>query len=222
MLHFMPPPTVLSWGQRMKLVKHLNHPIAICHGLMLLSTGCADITPIEDGAKYGSVTVIQDWFTSFALIQHDDEAILIDAGFRAGKVESRLNDYNLDPMDIDRILMTHGHGDHIGGIELFEHAEVYALASERENLETEGARIDVPLEDGDRIPIGDKEIMVYSVPGHTDGTVVYLIDDVLLLGDAALVNEAREITGVPENRSDDPETAAKNLSLLADLLMIKR
>ena len=55
--------------------------VTMCHALGLLSMGCADITPIEDGIQYGPVTVIQDWFTSFALIRSGDEAVVIDAGF---------------------------------------------------------------------------------------------------------------------------------------------
>ena len=98
-----------------------------CHMLALLSTGCADITPIEDGSQYGPVTVIQDWFTSFALIRSGDETVVVDAGFRSGTVESRLADYNLDPRDIGKVFMTHGHGDHVGGLELFENAQVHAL-----------------------------------------------------------------------------------------------
>ena len=37
--------------------------------LLVSALGCADITPLEDGARYGPVTVVQDWFTSFSVIR---------------------------------------------------------------------------------------------------------------------------------------------------------
>ena len=48
--------------------------------LFLWLLGCADIQPIEDGAVYGSVEVVKDWFTSTALVQSDETTLLVDAG----------------------------------------------------------------------------------------------------------------------------------------------
>ena len=53
--------------------------------------GCADITPIEDGAVHGAVEVVQDWFTSAGLVRHGDTTLMIDAGFRADRMAASLS-----------------------------------------------------------------------------------------------------------------------------------
>ena len=62
--------------------------------LLLLPTciACADVTPIDDGAVYGSTTVVKDWFTSAALVETSDGPVMVDAGFREGRMGRALDD----------------------------------------------------------------------------------------------------------------------------------
>ncbi len=45
--------------------------------------------------------------------------ILIDCGFTYSTLEKKLNEINVSPKDIDYILITHDHGDHINGLKTF-------------------------------------------------------------------------------------------------------
>ena len=67
----------------------------------MLAMGCADITPIEDGAVFGPVEVVQDWFTSTALVQTEDTTLLVDAGFREGAMRRSLRKRGVDPEEVD-------------------------------------------------------------------------------------------------------------------------
>ena len=69
---------------------------------------------------------------------------------------------------------THGHWDHVrawdgvrdAGIEVWGHPDDAPLFPHP---------VDRALADGDRLPIGDIEVEVLHVPGHTPGSVLYLV-----------------------------------------------
>ena len=186
--------------------------------LFLWLLGCADIQPIEDGAVYGSVEVVKDWFTSTALVQTDETTLLVDAGFRTGKMRRSLKKRGLSPEDIDHVLLTHGHGDHVGAISIYSNAQIWAFPDEEPNLSEESVAFDGVLVEGN-MTLGDIDFEVLAAPGHTPGSAVFVFDDVALLGDAGLITKAGHLTPVAEKRSEDPEAAEQMLGSLAESLM---
>lgn len=50
------------------------------------------------------------------LIETDDTRVLVDCGFSVKEVELRMQRFGLTPSDLDAILVTHEHGDHIRGV----------------------------------------------------------------------------------------------------------
>lgn len=52
-------------------------------------------------------------------IEHNNTKILIDFGVSSNYVEKKLKDINVDPKEIDLILITHTHSDHIAGLNTF-------------------------------------------------------------------------------------------------------
>lgn len=50
------------------------------------------------------------------IIQSGQTTIMVDCGFSAREAENRLRQMELQPTDIDALLVTHEHGDHIRGI----------------------------------------------------------------------------------------------------------
>lgn len=104
--------------------------------------------------------------------------------------------------DIKAILLTHGHFDHIGALEEVKKiydADVYACEKEKEILFSSEKNLsayfekpftgkaDVYVKDGESISIAGFDIRVIETPGHTIGSVCYLVskedEQVLISGD---------------------------------------
>jgi hydroxyacylglutathione hydrolase len=104
------------------------------------------------------------------------EAAAVDPGFKAGKFAEAATDRNLK---IQKILLTHGHSDHVdeaGELARITKAAVYAGKDEN----VPGA---VAVNDGERLYLGKRPIVVYHTPGHTPGHTCYLFEKKLMTGD---------------------------------------
>lgn len=136
------------------------------------------------------------------LVNESDGWTLVDAGlsFMAGGIRRFVEEAGGGPLR--RILLTHGHGDHVGAIEaLLASGDVTVYAHPREMPYMEGAKpyprrkkarsfvrpgaaLPLPLgEDGEPVAVGG--LLPVWTPGHSPGHTVYYHgkDRVLLAGD---------------------------------------
>jgi len=130
------------------------------------------------------------------LVSTEKSALVVDPGFYSQKVEEFLKENSHKER---MILLTHAHFDHIGGAELLrENTGVNIAIGEKENAFLSDPAVnlsgllsaplkpfsaDISLKDNETLNIGDLKIKVIHTPGHTSGSVSYLIDDVLFSGD---------------------------------------
>ena len=125
------------------------------------------------------------------------DAILIDPGEDAELFLSRLNSEGLT---LKAIWLTHGHLDHVDGVQHVvteTGAEVYLHPGDRElydHVREQGAMLgirtdavvpppDRELAQGDELRVGDCPFCVLHVPGHSPGGVAFLGDGVVICGD---------------------------------------
>jgi len=125
------------------------------------------------------------------VINNDDsnEAIIIDPGYQNKELEAYLIKNQLD---VKYILLTHGHGDHTGGInrikELYPNVQLLASKHEAKLLYDRqisfgqgGIVADVNLCDNEELELCGINILVIETPGHTPGGVCYYIKSEKLL-----------------------------------------
>ena len=102
-------------------------------------------------------------------------------------------------LDIEWILETHAHADHLSAAPYLQEKLGGKLAIGREivtvqgvfgkifnegtELARDGSQFDRLLDDGDQLLIGDISLVALHVPGHTPADMAYLIGDALFTGD---------------------------------------
>lgn len=97
-------------------------------------------------------------------------------------------------MQVRKILVTHGHYDHIDALEPVREATgapVYLHPADAIQMKDDKEiflAYDVPLEDGMLISVGEMQVRAIHTPGHTPGMTCFdLLDGRVLVGDTVFV-----------------------------------
>jgi len=138
------------------------------------------------------------------LLSGGEELALVDAGAGPGedRILENVRSLGYEPAQIGHIFLTHAHADHAGGAaSLAERlgARVYLSELEREALENADeealglsiarwngyypedyrlrpCKVDVILRGDEKLRCGDLELAVIPTPGHSTGSVCFLVD----------------------------------------------
>lgn len=82
------------------------------------------------------------------------------------------------------VLDTHIHADHITGAgEIRKRTQAKTAVSQEAAVDC----VDIPLEDGQELLLGDKKIKVIATPGHTNTCMTYSFEGMIFTGDALLI-----------------------------------
>lgn len=160
------------------------------------------------------------------LVSSNDFALVIDPG----KYDERIADFLNQNADVKRyILLTHTHFDHIcGAKQLREETNTDILISKEDAVGlfdpkfslSELFHIRQPifyanktLTDGETLCIGSKEIQCISTPGHSPGSMCFLIENTLFSGDTLFAGSIGR-TDFPYSNHNDMVNSLKRISLL--------
>jgi glyoxylase-like metal-dependent hydrolase (beta-lactamase superfamily II) len=103
--------------------------------------------------------------------------VIVDAAAEADKIVSQCRDVN-----IDAIVTTHGHFDHVGAARDVADQLGVPFRLNEADAEIAGMTIDEPLMPGE-LAVGDVRLDLRHTPGHTPGSTCLVFEGIVLSGD---------------------------------------
>ena len=161
----------------------------------------------------GSVNLKETWSTSSLIRTDDGHVIVVDTSsdFMRSPIKSAFKQIGkIFPDDVDMVVLTHCHTDHIGNVSLFKNATVYV--HEGEECTIPNAKI---VKEDTEIAKG---VRLVHTPGHSDGSMSVFVEAdrrYAIVGDAAPLKDnftKRIIPALPT----DAEAAMASLEKIAE------
>jgi hydroxyacylglutathione hydrolase len=129
--------------------------------------------------------------------------VAFDSGRDAGPIVEGCAALGIDPASVEAIFLTHSDKEHTGGIEAFPRARIYLSKDEVQVIDGSRPRYVffapknklgsayTTLADGQEVEVGALRLRCVSSPGHTLGCMSYLVNGMLLTGDALSVIDGK-------------------------------
>lgn len=137
----------------------------------------------EGGQVFDNLYMLTTRMNSAWAVKTSAGIILIDTlfGYAAqDEIVDGMKKLGLDPADIKYVIISHAHGDHDGAVKFMQDTykphvilspQDWQLAARQANPYAH----DLDATDGQKLTLGDTTITIYITPGHTAGTLSFLI-----------------------------------------------
>lgn len=177
------------------------------------------LTTFSPAMVYANCYILKD--------EESGEALVVDPGCYNKRLEAMLKNEGITSLCY--ILLTHGHFDHISGVGDLQNSfggkvvihleDAPCLHNRDESLASKfhfshnEAKADIVLDGGEELPFGKYKIKVLHTPGHTKGSVCYIVDDIMFSGDT-LFKDTVGRTDFPGGSYDEMMDSMKKLAAL--------
>lgn len=125
------------------------------------------------------IPCLYDNYSYMIINSASGEAVVVDPG----EAHPVLVEMEKRSVYIKAVLCTHHHNDHIGGVQEFlqqlPNIDVYSYYTEEKRI----GETNKLLTDGDQFSVGGLEFKAIHTPGHTGGSICYLVNGCLFTGD---------------------------------------
>ena len=144
---------------------------------------------------------------------------VIDPGFDPEKI---LRNVEATGLDIEQVLLTHGHQDHIGALsEICQATDAPALVHGGDLALIGGLanKIEGELREGEVIAIGNLRFEIRATPGHTQGGVSLIHAEAAFVGDALFAGSLGGTRSLDNYRQQHQTVGEKVLGLAEKSLL---
>ena len=184
--------------------------------------------PMPTGRYDEKLRVVKSRNINFYVFVDGGETICFDAGFDEKTIKRELRKVGIAADDVTRIFLTHSDYDHAGGVPAFRYAKLYLSEIEAAMIEEgkkrlfgfSNSRLDregLPLRDGQVLEFGSTRIECIATPGHTPGSMSYLVNGAFLfVGDTFKIVDGKVRT-LRNYINMDTELQADSIRKLAKL-----
>ncbi|NLI73761.1 MAG: MBL fold metallo-hydrolase [Euryarchaeota archaeon] len=151
--------------------------------------------------------------SSATLILSGNAAILVDTSSieRRAELLNNLEEIGILPSQVDVVVLTHMHHDHIGNLELFPEARKLARVEEGDFDGIEQITNDMELIPG---------VTLMHTPGHTEGSMSVVVDSgdatYVITGDAIPTKDNHD-RWIPPGINIDPELALSSMKCICQI-----
>lgn len=159
--------------------------------------------------------------TNCYVVANGDRAFVIDPGLGAHEAVSQMAQEQ--GLNVEAVVLTHGHIDHIRdaaafGVETFIHPADAFMLLRGEGVSEQARQLydasamppidnPTPLEDGQTLTVAGVDLRIVHAPGHSPGCVMLVADEVVFSGDV-LFRGSIGRTDLPDS---DPEQMRESL-----------
>jgi glyoxylase-like metal-dependent hydrolase (beta-lactamase superfamily II) len=191
-------------------------------------------SPMKTGIISDYLYAVNTGNVNFFIYKNGQNTICIDSGFKKKLILRELQRIDISPKSVSHILLTHTDYDHANGIVVFPEAQIYLSSEEEQMISGKRTRAFgfihnralkrsyTLLHDNDIVMVGSIKVRAIATPGHTPGSMSYLVDDsILFVGDAFKIIDG---TAYPISHWDMDKNQAKEsikkLAMLDNIRMV--
>lgn len=148
------------------------------------------------------IYAVNNQMVNMYLIKGDDGYLMIDAGTDKNMTDDGFEKLGISPNEVKYILLTHSDTDHTAALQLFPDAQIYLPKQEVQMIDGTMSRSILgknsfsadyqTLGDGETAEFMGLSIQCILTPGHTPGSMCYLIDGkYLFTGDSLSLKDGK-------------------------------
>ncbi len=178
--------------------------VILCIVLITLVFIFSAFRPSETKKITEGLYVIGCGFVNFYALKTANCVILFDTGMSSASAKRGLKKLGISADEVTHIFLTHTDYDHAGGVQAFPKAGVYIARDEEQMINGKTARRGFmhnprlssykTIEDNETVVVDGTCIQARTAPGHTPGSVIYLMDNrYLATGDLLRVSRKGNI-----------------------------
>ena len=159
--------------------------------------------PIKTQQLTENVYAVRTLISNFYIYTDGENVICFDTGYVPLIIKKELRKINVKTESISHIFLTHSDYDHVGGVKSFKQGQVYISCDEEKMITYKKPRVLFVfnrrikrnyklLKDGEVVYAGKIKVKAITTPGHTPGSMSYLVNDsILFAGDTLTIRNGQ-------------------------------